>query len=276
MCFLSYVCLLHFISPLMSHANQAHGSSRSTTRPCLLSLHRSLHCTTHSNQTIWLTRLFLPIIRPNLHIQMFLKEKAEQRLEVKRSDVLLQAALTIQRHVRGHLQRRRLHLQRSAAVRLQSAYRAYRVRRHYRQLYDAVIVAQSIWRMRMQRRRYLQMRAMLMQKRAMESALRKRSSQESLVHHSSSSSSKSKSDQSLKSNAVDQSSLLCASNGITNDTSNRRFASGRSSQPDDRPVPSHPHSSRTQTAPSVPVEDLTDQLQRLHLFCQGNWICFFF
>lgn len=89
-----------------------------------------------------------------------MKEKAEQKLEAIRSEVRLHAALTIQRHVRGYLQRRRLQMQHLAAVRIQSMYRAYRVFQQYHQLRNAVQLAQSIWRMKLQRRRYLQVRAL--------------------------------------------------------------------------------------------------------------------
>jgi hypothetical protein len=109
------------------------------------------------------------------------------------------------------------------------------------------------------------MRAMLMQKRAMESALRKRSLQDvqPIVSHSSAkptiSKDHSRSDSyeplqspassrpnTFNSNAIDDSKLF-SSTGKQSSSSNF----------------SAPH------APS-PTEDLAEQLQRLHHFCQGQ------
>lgn len=91
--------------------------------------------------------------------RVFLREALHRALESGRTERLRQAAVHIQRHVRGMLVRRQLARRQVAAVRLQSRWRAHRQQQRYEELRHGVRTAQRLWRGKQARRRVQQLRS---------------------------------------------------------------------------------------------------------------------
>ncbi|KAE8738384.1 hypothetical protein FOCC_FOCC016139, partial [Frankliniella occidentalis] len=106
--------------------------------------------------------------------RVFMRENLERRLEKERADILRAAAVTVQRHVRGYLARRRYRACKRSAVRLQAAVRGYAARKRYRAVRAGVVRAQAHFRGKRQRRRYLELKEELKRRSEVEKVARER------------------------------------------------------------------------------------------------------
>lgn len=97
--------------------------------------------------------------------KVFLKEKLENSLEIKREKLILNAVITIQSHIRGYLERSKAKKIKSSVIKIQSTYRGYRERNEYLKKRKALIRLQSTWRMLKQRREFKNMQIILKQRR---------------------------------------------------------------------------------------------------------------
>ncbi|XP_063236075.1 unconventional myosin-XV [Bacillus rossius redtenbacheri] len=104
----------------------------------------------------------------------FLREGLERRLEGRRAGILRRAAVTLQRHARGYLARRRYRAARHAALVLQAHLRGWRERRRFLALRRGAVIAQANFRARRQRRRYLQLKEELKRRAEVEKIARER------------------------------------------------------------------------------------------------------
>ena len=83
-----------------------------------------------------------------------MRESLEQTLEKERVKILRNAVVTVQKHVRGYLARKKFTNQVASAITIQTAFRGYRDRYQYQALRHSTIQIQAQWRMRKQRRAY--------------------------------------------------------------------------------------------------------------------------
>lgn len=100
--------------------------------------------------------------------RVFLREALHRMLENSRADCQKKAAVTIQKHVRGMLLRKKLHRQNLAAIKIQSIWKKHQHHKKYKNLRSATIKAQSIYRGRLQRKRFAKMKKDLEKRKAME------------------------------------------------------------------------------------------------------------
>ncbi|XP_032597162.1 unconventional myosin-XV isoform X2 [Drosophila grimshawi] len=91
--------------------------------------------------------------------RVFLREALHRALESGRTERLRQAAVHIQRHVRGMLVRRQLTRRQAAATRLQARWRGQRQQQRFEQLRHGARTAQRLWRGKQARRRVQQLRS---------------------------------------------------------------------------------------------------------------------
>jgi len=96
--------------------------------------------------------------------KVFLRESAEQALEMKRAQLIRLAVVTIQKFARGHLVRKRVRVANDAATLIQSVWRGYRCRKRYQRVKRGIARAQATWKMHSQRRRYREERNQLLQR----------------------------------------------------------------------------------------------------------------
>lgn len=104
--------------------------------------------------------------------KVFMKESLENRLELRRETVILNAVIRIQSHIRGHLQRSKLRKIRLSAIKIQTTYRGYKERKSYLNKRKAIIKIQSTWKMIKQRRLFK--RLLISQKQRREEELIRR------------------------------------------------------------------------------------------------------
>lgn len=86
--------------------------------------------------------------------RVFLREALHRMLEGGRSDRLRNAAIVIQKNVRGMLIRRRVLRENRAAIICQSKWREYKERKYFISLRNGAIKAQTLWRGKMARKRF--------------------------------------------------------------------------------------------------------------------------
>ncbi|XP_055854931.1 unconventional myosin-XV isoform X2 [Episyrphus balteatus] len=91
--------------------------------------------------------------------RVFLREALHRMLESGRSDCLKNAAVVIQKSVRGMLVRRKLARENKAAMRVQSTWREYRERKYFKKLRYGAIRAQACWRGKMARKHFTKLKA---------------------------------------------------------------------------------------------------------------------
>lgn len=108
--------------------------------------------------------------------RVFLREALHRMLENSRSDRLKNAAVAIQKHVRGMLVRKRIQRQKRAIVKIQSAWRGYRHKKNFKELRNATVKAQALYRGRAQRKRYSKLKTELKRRKDAEKAQRERAS----------------------------------------------------------------------------------------------------
>ncbi|GAB0087709.1 unconventional myosin-XV [Sergentomyia squamirostris] len=109
--------------------------------------------------------------------RVFLREALHRILESGRSERLRNAAVVVQKHVRGMLARKRLQRQRRAVVKIQSVWRGRRQKRKFQNLKTATVKAQALYRGKVQRRRYTMLKSELKRRRDAERAQRERLAQ---------------------------------------------------------------------------------------------------
>ncbi|XP_060661675.1 LOW QUALITY PROTEIN: unconventional myosin-XV [Drosophila nasuta] len=91
--------------------------------------------------------------------RVFLREALHRALESGRTERLRQAAVHIQRHVRGMLVRRQLTRRQLAATKLQARWRGQRQQQRYEHLRHGALTVQRLWRGKQARRRVQQLRS---------------------------------------------------------------------------------------------------------------------
>uniref|UniRef100_W4VR33 Putative myosin class ii heavy chain n=1 Tax=Corethrella appendiculata TaxID=1370023 RepID=W4VR33_9DIPT len=109
--------------------------------------------------------------------RVFLREALHRDLEGSRADRLRNAAVVIQKHVRGMLQRKRIQRQKRGAVTIQRIWRGYHDRNRYSKLKKGVIQTQALFRGRVQRKRYAKLKNELKRRRDAERAQKDRAAQ---------------------------------------------------------------------------------------------------
>lgn len=109
--------------------------------------------------------------------RVFLREAFHRTLESSRSDRLKNAAVVIQRNVRGMLARKRVQRSENAATKIQSAWRGYRHKRSYNNLKKGVVKAQALYRGRAQRKRYSKLKNELKRRKEAEKIQKERAAQ---------------------------------------------------------------------------------------------------
>ena len=109
--------------------------------------------------------------------RVFLREAQHRTLESSRSERLRNAAIVIQRNVRGMLSRKKSQRTKRAAVKIQSAWRGYYQQKRYSNLKRGAIKLQALHRGRRQRKLYHKLKAEMKRRRGVEKAQRERQQQ---------------------------------------------------------------------------------------------------
>ncbi|XP_017773416.1 PREDICTED: unconventional myosin-XV [Nicrophorus vespilloides] len=91
--------------------------------------------------------------------RVFLREALERQLEIARGDQLRDAAVTIQKHMRGYLARRKFLTLKDSSTVIQKHWRGYKQRQDYRKMKTGIVRAQALHRGRMERRRFQKRKA---------------------------------------------------------------------------------------------------------------------
>lgn len=121
---------------------------------------------------------------------MFLRESLERKLEVARSDCLRDAAVVIQKHIRGYLTRKQYRNLKKNTIAIQRHWRGYRNRKQYKKIRNGIIKTQALFRGRKERKRYAQRKAefkrrveaeKIAQERAKQRAVREKERQAAAV-----------------------------------------------------------------------------------------------
>ncbi|XP_069882886.1 unconventional myosin-XV [Dipodomys merriami] len=127
---------------------------------CLVALKHDLPATGDMCVSV-LSRLCT--VMPNMYrvgvSKLFLKEHLHQLLESMREHVLNQAALTLQRYLRGFFIQRRFRSLRRKIILLQSRARGYLARQRYQQMRRSLVKFRSLVHTYVNRRRHLKLRA---------------------------------------------------------------------------------------------------------------------
>ncbi len=89
-----------------------------------------------------------------LCVQVFLREELERSLESKRIGIEEQAAVVIQKFVKGKMARKKYLQKRNAALLIQRNARMWTERKKYLKLRKGVVAAQANYRMIRQKRRF--------------------------------------------------------------------------------------------------------------------------
>lgn len=86
--------------------------------------------------------------------RIFLRESLERQLEMSRTDQLRDAALIVQKHIRGYLARKNFLTLKKSSVVIQKNWKGYRDRQKYNKLKNGVIKAQALHRGKLERKRF--------------------------------------------------------------------------------------------------------------------------
>lgn len=106
--------------------------------------------------------------------RVFLREAQHRALESGRSERLRNAAVIIQRNVRGLLARKKLRSRKQAAIKIQTVWRGHSQRKRFVSLKKGAIKLQALHRGRRQRKMYNNLKAEMKRRRAVEKAKRER------------------------------------------------------------------------------------------------------
>lgn len=109
--------------------------------------------------------------------RVFLREAQHRTLESGRSERLRNAAVIIQRNVRGMLARKKLQRKKKAVVKIQTAWRGHYHKRRYQRLKKGTVQMQALFRGRKQRKLYNKLKAEMKRRRGVEKAQRERQQQ---------------------------------------------------------------------------------------------------
>lgn len=88
--------------------------------------------------------------------RVFLREALKRQLEIARNDILKNATLVIQKHMRGYLTRKKFNAMKDSSVTIQKTWRGYQQRKNYNKLKHGVVKAQALYRGKIERRRFKQ------------------------------------------------------------------------------------------------------------------------
>lgn len=86
--------------------------------------------------------------------RVFLREALERQLEISRGEQLRDAALVLQKNIRGFLARKRFVNARNSAVTIQKHWKGYNQRRKYKTVRKGIIKAQALHRGKLERKRF--------------------------------------------------------------------------------------------------------------------------
>lgn len=91
--------------------------------------------------------------------RVFLREKLERQLEVKRAESLKGAAVLIQKNIRGYLARKKYRRMRRSAITVQKYWKGYKQRNRFQKVRKGVVKAQALVRGRIERKRFAKRKA---------------------------------------------------------------------------------------------------------------------
>ncbi|XP_045475987.1 unconventional myosin-XV isoform X2 [Harmonia axyridis] len=91
--------------------------------------------------------------------RVFLREKLQQQLELKRTDCVKDSAVVLQKYIRGFIARRKYRRLRRSAITIQKHWKGYQQRNRYYKMKAGIVKAQALVRGRLERRRYKQRKA---------------------------------------------------------------------------------------------------------------------
>ncbi|KAF5306868.1 hypothetical protein FQA39_LY00098 [Lamprigera yunnana] len=109
--------------------------------------------------------------------RVFLRENLQRQLEMTRTDQLRDAALLIQKHIRGYLTRKQFNMLKRSAIVLQRNWKGYKERKDYKILKNGIIKAQAAYRGRLERKRYALRKAELKRRLEAEKQAQERAKQ---------------------------------------------------------------------------------------------------
>lgn len=115
--------------------------------------------------------------------RVFLREAVHRILESSRAERLRNAAVVIQKHVRGLITRKKVVRQRRGAVAIQKAWRGYRDRKRFINLKKGVVKAQALYRGKAQRKRYAKIKTELKRRKEVEKVQKERVAQRLAKEH---------------------------------------------------------------------------------------------
>lgn len=88
--------------------------------------------------------------------RVFLREALKRQLEIARNDVLKNATLVIQKHMRGYLTRKNFRAMKNSTIAIQKTWRGYQQRKKYNKLKTGIVKAQALYRGKIERKRFKQ------------------------------------------------------------------------------------------------------------------------
>ncbi|XP_025836405.1 unconventional myosin-XV [Agrilus planipennis] len=124
--------------------------------------------------------------------RIFLRESLERQLEIARNEIIKDSAITIQKHIKGYLERKKYKQLQKSAVTIQKYWRGKAQREKYRKIRKGVIKTQALYRGRKERKRYAQRKAeykrrmeaeRLAQERAKQRAAREQEQMKQMRQH---------------------------------------------------------------------------------------------
>lgn len=108
---------------------------------------------------------------------MFLRESLERNLETTRADRLRDAALIIQKHIRGYLDRKHYKNLKQSSIVIQRNWRGYKQRKQYKKMRNGIVKAQALYKGRLERKRYAARKAEYKRRQEAERAAQERAKQ---------------------------------------------------------------------------------------------------
>lgn len=91
--------------------------------------------------------------------RVFLRESLKRQLEIARNDILKNATLVVQKHMRGYLTRKKYKAMRKSTITIQKNWRGYQQRKNYNKLRSGIVKAQALYRGKLERKRFKQRKA---------------------------------------------------------------------------------------------------------------------
>lgn len=109
--------------------------------------------------------------------RVFLRESLERKLETKRTDCLRDAAVVIQKNIRGYIARKNFRNLKRGAVVIQRNWRGYRQRKQYKKVKNGIVKAQALYRGKLERKRYAMRKAEYKRRKEAERLAQERAKQ---------------------------------------------------------------------------------------------------